>query len=475
MKKSLMRRMSRVVFKLMAYRPPAIKAPSQGVVLTNVKVVNPGKERPDRQTIIIEGDRITRISRSDPRDSAEPGVTRYVGAYVLPGLIDMHVHIPPPTRELTNLLFLTYGVTTVRETGDADGTTWRARQRIRVGEIPGPRIFASGPVLDGDPPFLPTSWALRGANQARDAVAELAAQGADFIKVHHKLSAEALVAIREAATERGLRVVGHVPASVSFEEARIWDVQHLDGLVAYPQPPETPLDYQKKWRGLDSAQIDFYVETSVEQGLVHTPTLISGFALAHMAEPRYPDDPAMRLLPRHYRDGAWDRRNMPLLSRFSDEALEIMEQAVVRSQEVVFRLHQAGVRIHLGTDTAAMPFVVPGVSLQQELGLMADAGLTVKEAWRAGTCVAGKSLGVPLLGTVQEGAPADLLIFDKDPSRDLAALSTLRGVIAQGRLYSKEFLDEALSRHRERFEKPLYDTMSTALIRLGMKLMVSKN
>jgi len=80
-------------------------------------------------------------------------------------------------------------VTTVRETGDADGTTWRARERIQAGEVPGPRIYASGPVLDGHPPFLPTSWAVRDAAEARGAVEALAARGADFIKVHHKLSA----------------------------------------------------------------------------------------------------------------------------------------------------------------------------------------------------------------------------------------------------------------------------------------------
>jgi hypothetical protein len=315
---------------------------------------------------------------------------------------------------------------------------------------------------------------VRDASTAWDAVATLAAWGADFIKVHHKLSSKVLAAIRQVAAEKGLPVVGHIPTAVPFEAAGVWDVQHLDGLVPYPQPSETPLDYQRKWRDLDAAHIDRYVETSVEQKLVHTPTLISGHALAQMTDPRQPDDPAMRLLPRHYRDAAWDRRSMPLFSRFSDKALEIMRQSGDRSREVVFRLHQAGVGIHLGTDTAAMPFVVPGVSLHRELGLMVEAGLTVEGAWEAGTRVAGESLGVPLLGRVQEGAPADLLVFDQDPSRDLAALSTLRGVIAQGRLYTREFLDEALSRHRERFEQPLYDRLSTAIIRLGTKLMVPR-
>ena len=141
----------------MAYRPPVVMVPSQGVILTDVNIVNPGRERLDRQTLVVEGDQISRISQGELQGSVGIGNQGYAGAYVLPGLIDMHVHIPPPTRELVSLLFLAHGVTTIRETSDADGTTWRARERIQNGKAPGPRIFASGPVLDGGPPFLPTS------------------------------------------------------------------------------------------------------------------------------------------------------------------------------------------------------------------------------------------------------------------------------------------------------------------------------
>jgi hypothetical protein len=464
----------RLLSRLMAYRPPEIQVPPPGATLGDVTIVNPGQERLCGQTLVIEGDRIARVSPARQQDASEPGGASYAGAYVLPGLIDMHAHIGPFIRELFNLLFLAYGVTTVRETGDADGTTWRGRERIQAGQVPGPRIFASGPVLDGHPPFLPTSWTVRNAAQARRIVAQLAARGADLVKVHHKLSPEALSGIRRAAAEHGLPVVGHIPSSVPFEAAGVWDVQHLDGLVPYPQPSETALDYQARWRDLDPARISFYVQTSVEQGLVHTPTLLSSTALIWMADPNHALDPAAQYLPRCIREVAWDRESMPLFSRFSDQVLELMVQAADRGGEVVRRLHQAGVRIHLGTDIG-MPFLVPGRSVQQELELMVKAGLTLEDAWAAGTRAAGESLGVPLLGTVRQGAPADLLIYGQNPSRCLSALSSLQAVVAQGRLYSKPTLDRALARHRRRFEQPLYDTMSTAMLRLGMRAMVPKD
>ena len=472
MRETLVRRASRVLFKWMAYCAPAVPGPHPGGVLRDVTIVNPGRTRLGGHTCVVEGDRIARISPTQPEERTGPEGSDCAGGFVLPGLVDMHVHIPPPQRALANLLFLAHGVTTVRETGDADGTTWSGRRRIAQGKVPGPRIFASGPVLDGDPPFLFTSWVVRDAAEARDAVRTLVAKGADFIKIHHKLSAEALSGIRLAAEEAGLRVVGHIPISVPFAEARIWDVQHLDGLVPYPQPPKSVMDYQVEWRDLDAARIEAYVRTSVEQGMVHTPTLVTSYRYARLDDHDGRTDPVGKLLPRYYRDVVWNRQN-GLFRAFSGEALEVMKQGFVRGQEVVRRLHEAGVRIHLGTDTAAAPFVVPGVSAQEELGHLMGAGLTAELAWAAATRGAGESLGVPLLGTVQEGAPADLLIFDRDPTRHLGALSSLRGVVAQGRLYTKSALQEGLARHRQRFERPLYDAMSTALIRQALKRMAS--
>jgi hypothetical protein len=199
---------------------------------------------------------------------------------------------------------------------------------------------------------------------------------------------------------------------------------------------------------------------------------VTSYRYAHLDDHNQERDPVGELLPRYYRDVVWSRQN-GLFSTFSSETLELMKQGFGRGQEVVRRLHQAGVRIHLGTDTAGAPFAVPGASAQEELGHLVGAGLTTEAAWVAGTRDAGESLGVPLLGTVGEGAPADLLIFGRDPTRGLEALSSLRGVVAQGRLYAKSALEEGLARHRQRFESPLYDALSTALIRQALKRMAS--
>ena len=90
-------------------------------------------------------------------------------------------------------------------------------------------------------------------------------------------------------------------------------------------------------------------------------------------------------------------------------------------------------------------------------------------AWRAATHDAGRALGLAKLGSLAPGAPADLLVFREDPTRDLEAISTLVAVVSQGRLYRKEALDAALARYRAHFEGFPYDTLSMAAARLAVR------
>ncbi|MGC9347504.1 MAG: hypothetical protein ACP5JG_05120 [Anaerolineae bacterium] len=95
MKDTRTRRILRMLFRLMSYRAPAVDVPAQGVVLDGVTVVSPGQARRADQTLVVEGDRIAELHSGDGERVAGSD-RRYAGCVVLPGLIDMHVHIPPP-------------------------------------------------------------------------------------------------------------------------------------------------------------------------------------------------------------------------------------------------------------------------------------------------------------------------------------------------------------------------------------------
>ena len=217
-------------------RPPVLAVPGQGrLVFGNATVVNPGRDRRSGQTLTVEGERIAMITATPSVTNEAETNSSFTGLYVLPGLIDMHVHHIPPDAELYGLLFLVHGITTVRDTGDFSGEILEKRQQLKDGKYPGPRLFACGPIIDADPPWWPGSRIVRTEAEARAAVDELAAAGVDCVKVYWRLSSELVTVIREAATQHKLLVVGHIPLAIPFEQAHLNDIQHLTGVPSSVQ------------------------------------------------------------------------------------------------------------------------------------------------------------------------------------------------------------------------------------------------
>jgi imidazolonepropionase-like amidohydrolase len=448
-----------------ALAPPAPPPlPARGALLEGVTVVNPGRERLEQRTLKVEGGVIAAIDAA-PSSPAAP----YAGYTVLPGLVDMHVHFPPPTglgqTELFAFLYLAHGVTTVRDAGDVDGTaTAPARDGVREDRFPGPRVFACGPFVDGPSPLWPNSRVVTNAAEARAAVAKIAADGYDCVKAYDRLSADALAGLKAEAAQHGLPVIGHVPWAVAYLDARYDDVQHLTGIGAIPgdtRPFPARLDVTKS-----EAEVDELVRRTVELGIAHTPTLVTmerirgtrDYAAARAK-------PSALLVPRLYRDAVWSPSGSRLLGSLTAADYDLLDRAAERSRRLVGKLHRAGAELHTGSDVLN-PFVVPGESLWRELALFVESGLTPEEAWAAGTRTSGQFLGrekLPLLGTLAPGAPADLLVFREDPTRDLAALATLEAVVADGRLYTRKLLDDGLARYRAYADGWLFDRVSVAV------------
>lgn len=467
---------------VLTLRPPApLTAVQDGLVLAGVTVVNPGIGRRVAQRITIHGSMIESISGDNPGAADSPDTHRYPGAYVLPGLIDMHVHHPPARAvadvQLFGLMHLAHGVTTVRDTGDFGNSILRTRAQILEGEFAGPRIFACGPLIDGDPPVWAAAKVVHNAAEAERAVDELAATGVHCIKAYQNLTPEALRGLRDAATRHHLPLLGHVPFAVPFDQAHLDDIQHLTGVPVVPESlhpgdfAEGLMAVLRAWEEIDEARISFVVRTSVQQKLVHTPTLVVLDQLSRLGDyPGLLQEPEAQTLPRYYREVFWEPAtllgDLKLAPKQAPELVKVREnfRAVVR------RLHEAGVTLHVGTD-AISPFVVPGTALQKELRDFVECGFTPEQAWNAATRENGAALPEPGLGTIAEGAPADLLVFREDPTLDLDALSTLEAVVADGRFYSKQTLEAATARYRHKFQGFLYDHITTFLFR---RLMASQ-
>jgi imidazolonepropionase-like amidohydrolase len=140
--------------------------------------------------------------------------------------------------------------------------------------------------------------------------------------------------------------------------------------------------------------------------------------------------------------------------------IEVMKRAVAA-------LAEADVPVLAGSDTMN-PLVVPGAALLEEIHLLAEAGLGAEGALAAATWQAGEALGIEGLGRIEAGAPADLLVFERDPTRDLSNLDSLRAVVASGRYYPVEELEAAVERALEHFEGIPYEPLSMGLAERGL-------
>ena len=451
--------------------PEPLPAPRRGAVFERAVLVEPGAGTRGPARVEIRDGRIAAIGPPGARRDA------WDGAFLLPGLVDMHAHLPatglPGDDEYTSLLFLLHGVTAVRLAGGVSAAKRDAmRDRIEGGLEPGPRYFSCGPWIDGPEPVLPGARVAPDPASARAIVAELAAAGVDCIKAYDRLDAATVRALREAAHENGLRVIGHTPQAVSFESAALDDVQHLRG--AHPPFEDEDLRYPyflAAWLRADDAWLAALVETSRRLGITHTPTLVAteGAAVSRDWE-RHSATPAMQLWLPHLRDGVWSGEVGFSPGRFiSDETARMVVDANTRMARAVAALHAAGVPIHTGSDANA-PNVVPGASLHRELRLLADAGLGAVGALEASTRVSSAWLRLPSPGRIEVGAPANLVLFGADPTRDLAALDTLVAVVADGRLYARDDLEARLERYRDHYDGFAFRRVFMPLLRGAMRL-----
>ncbi len=458
-----------------SFRPPEpTRVRASDATFADVTVIEPGRGRATGRTVVLRGDRIAGIHATSAGDGSE---RPHAGRFVLPGLIDMHVHQPTTIGGLDayfGLLYLAHGVTTIRNTADFEGTSLQMRADTLAGAYPGPRVFSCGRMLDGDEPLWPQAMIVRTAEQAVAAVEQLAAEGVDCIKIYSRLEADALAAVREAARAADLRVVGHVPRGLAFEEARLDDAQHLIGvppIEVRPPRDQTGLEPASEvhpmiagWAELDAARIGAVARASLDDDIAHTPTLVYLQTLS--VWDRYDElrqMPAATLLPRLFPDVFWrPPQRFRLGGTVTPETWPAFRRSFEQSLLVVRTLQRAGVRLHAGTDTGN-PFVVPGASLHEELRLLVRAGLTPEEAFTAATTAPGEFLPETALGRLRAGAPADLLIFREDPTRDLEALATLEAVVARGRYYPKELLDRDVERYRAHYHGFVWDKLLLSL------------
>lgn len=427
----------------------AAQAPERGsFAFTNVNVVPMDSERVlEDQTVVVEGGRITALGPAAATE-VPPGATQIdgQGRYLMPGLSEMHGHIPFTNAngeaEDVLMLFLAGGATTVRGM-QGHSSQLELRQRVADGEIVGPRLWLAAPSMRGN--NVPdAATAERLVREAKD-------QGFDLLKVHEGLSAEAYDTIVRTATEVGIPWGGHVSINVGVPGALAVGqstIDHLDDYLDAMQPADSPaLNATGRDRNrllalnADATRIPELARATREAGVAVVPTQILWEVLRGARDPApLVDRPENRYMDRDT-VATWAERTAASYSNADREAA--MREAELR-QVLLKTMYDEGVAVLMGTD-APQVFSVPGFSLHRELPLMVESGMTPYEVLRTGTVNVARFLGIgDEAGTVAVGRNADLLLLEANPLDDITAVAANAGVMIDGRWLSADYIADAL-------------------------------
>ncbi len=455
--------------------------PPAPIAITHVTVIQPesGRVEADR-TVIVRGNRISTVGPAG--ETAPPAGARLLdgrGKFLIPGLWDMHVHAAYPGLDaLFFPLLLANGITGVREMFSTLAFVDSARSKIGRGEFPGPRMVASGHILDGSPAIWPGSTAVTDAAGARRAVDSLKRGGADFIKVYSRLTRDEYFAAADEAKRIGIPFAGHVPQLVTAAEASDAgqrSVEHLTNVVLGCSGRESEflaalaaaVASPKGWdssgvvgRGQlravlasqDADRCRALAGRFVRNGTWMVPTITVLHSVAFLDDTTLGQDPRLKYIPAWFRAG-WNPKSDFRFKVLTPEDWVARKAVYARQLEIVTLLHREGVRFLAGTDLSN-PFVLPGFSLHDELAYLVAAGFTPAEALRSATWLPARYLGATdSLGTVAAGKLADLVLLDADPLADIHNASRIAAVVANGRLYDRSALDRLLSEGEARAKR----------------------
>src|SRR5215472_7490037 len=411
-----------------------------------------GKEISD-SIIVMRGERIEQVGSGNTGIPEGAQIVDVRSKWIIPGLIDSHAHAQN-ADETPFALYLANGVTTIRNPGGNITVLRMTRDRLARGELLGPRLFFSGPLLDGIPPVWPDGSLLVDSPQrARSAVNFLADQGVDFVKIYNNVKEPELRAIIETAKERGLPVAGHIPRTMTMTHAvelGMTRLEHIrvtgremlspdeaDKIDPLPLGSREPLLWQRF--DLQSEKMRALIQRLARSRIFLDPTLV----IAEDTE--VPSLDADRNDPNNqYLSPKVVERYVILKSPIYELPAELQAaglEAFHKQEKFVGMCNRAGVRIIAGTDGPGIGSLLPGFGLHRELELLVESGLSPLQALRAASLAGAEALGKDdRLGTVEPGKFADMLVLDADPLQQIQNLKKIRWVVQGGKIYAPDAL-----------------------------------
>ena len=403
---------------------PAVP-PQRTTAFVNVSVIPMDRDRTlAGQTVIVRDGKIAAIGPA--ASTAVPADALRIdgqGKFLMPGLAEMHGHVPGQAGPLANavmFLFVANGITTVR---GMQGAPYHLslREQIARGETLGPRFYAAGPQM--------------GQNIRTPAIGDSVARaqkaaGYDLLKIQEGMPRAAYDAVVATARSIGIPFGGHVPDSVGLEhalESRQGTIDHLDNYVEAitPATPIAALAAATKRAGTA------VVPTMPLWEMLYIPPDSASVA----------GRPELKYMPKNT-VAAWFR-SIEGGGRIQGDSARRAFKATRLS--ILRALNEAGVPILLGTD-APQVFSVPGFSIHREMQSMVEAGMTPFQIMQSGTRNVATHFGTTAeAGTVEVGKRADLLLLEASPLASVANVQRRAGVMVNGRWLPESEIQRGLA------------------------------
>lgn len=431
---------------------PLVTSPvfAESTVFINVNVISMTSETIlDARTVIVTDGEIEAIGKVEDTPVPENSVViDGTDRFLMPGLSEMHGHVPPMGSERLDRvlqLYVANGITTMR--GMLGQKSHLAMRRaLKKGELLGPRLYTSGPSLNGRSVTSP--------ERAISMVEQQHAAGYDFLKIHPGLTRDEFDAMAATADRVGIRFAGHVPEDVGIEralEAGIATIDHLDGYMeSLLRPHDDPSGGLSGLFGVfiadqaDETKIGGIVAATVEAGTWNVPTdsLFRHWASSELDPEDMVDWPEMKYMPADTVT-RWYRAKRDLLDDANYQPATAA-RAIELRQQLILALQRSGAGLLLGSDSPQI-FNVPGFAIHRELEYLVEAGLTPFEALQTGTTNPATFFGQrDNFGVVKTGAEADLILLDANPLDDIRNTRRIHGVMVRGHWLSRNELDEIL-------------------------------
>lgn len=427
-------------------------APKAQLVISGGTLLDMAGDEPQPKPlkgVVVNGGKIDRvILAGEPGALPEAETTvDATGQYVLPGLIDAHVHFRPwhPRPSLA------WGLTTLHDTGPCgaecgvdDPNAWIVglARKVNAADSDGPTLYYTGKKLDG--PEGKTDIEVTRLATIDDVVPrieELVKLGAHSIKAEEYLPPDFRTRIIQESDKRGMAVVGHSANAQVSIDAGMKFIEHMypigRALATDPAKAEKDPDPMHM---IDTSKIGDFTQKMADARVYLNPTLLGRYsnmsprAREFAAEAgQWLNAPLYAELPKDLHKGLVDRYLSAEKMKPAD--LARAQKGFANVNAVVKEFAARGGHLIIGSDTSSGR--VPGLAFHQEMRMMADAGVPNYRVLLAATRWSAELMRKDSeIGTVAPGKQADLVILSADPVADIANSRKITTVIRQGKRVS---------------------------------------